>query len=191
MSGLREVHANRLLHLDIKPANIYIRMDGSPLLLDFGAARRGLDTDGPKLFPMYTPGFAAPELHRRTLPRGPWSDIYSLGASMYACLTGAPPQPADQRELDDQISPKLEKLIADGANAALIDLIAWCLKLNPIERPQRVFTLQRSLRRIALEKSVVGAKAAPQTRKLRRWLDTIATRRSTESGDEASTTNSP
>lgn len=191
MSGLREVHANRLLHLDIKPANIYIRMDGSPLLLDFGAARRGLDTDGPKLFPMYTPGFAAPELYRRTLPRGPWSDIYSLGASMYACLTGAPPQPADQRELDDQISPKLEKLIADGANAALIDLIAWCLKLNPIERPQSVFTLQRSLRRIALEKSVVGAKAAPQTRKLRRWLDTIATRRSTESGDEASTTNSP
>jgi len=191
MSGLREVHANRLLHLDIKPANIYIRMDGSPLLLDFGAARRGLDTDGPKLFPMYTPGFAAPELYRRTLPRGPWSDIYSLGASMYACLTGAPPQPADQRELDDQISPKLEKLIADGSNAALIDLIAWCLKLNPIERPQSVFTLQRSLRRIALDKSEVGSKAAPQTRKLRRWLDTIATRRSTESGDDASSTNSP
>src|SRR5690606_36177728 len=53
MNGLREVHANRLLHLDIKPANIYLRLDGTPLLLDFGAARRALDADGPKLFPMY------------------------------------------------------------------------------------------------------------------------------------------
>ena len=40
MNGLREVHANRLLHLDLKPANIYLRLDGTPLLLDFGAARR-------------------------------------------------------------------------------------------------------------------------------------------------------
>ena len=186
MSGLREVHANGLLHLDIKPANIYIRMDGSPLLLDFGAARRGLDSDAPKLFPMYTPGFAAPELYRRTLPRGPWSDIYSLGASMFACLAGAPPQPSDKRELDDQVGPKLEKLIADGSNAALVDLIAWCLKLNPIERPQSVFTLQRSLRRIEIDKTATTTTGETQTRRLRRWIDTIVTRRGDTGDDEAS-----
>jgi RIO-like serine/threonine protein kinase len=40
LNGLREVHTHKLLHLDIKPANIYLRTDGSPVLLDFGAARR-------------------------------------------------------------------------------------------------------------------------------------------------------
>src|SRR5436305_12614859 len=39
LNGLREVHSNKLLHLDIKPANIYIRNDGTPVLIDFGAAR--------------------------------------------------------------------------------------------------------------------------------------------------------
>ena len=38
MHGVREVHTNKLLHLDLKPANIYLRVDGTPILLDFGAA---------------------------------------------------------------------------------------------------------------------------------------------------------
>ena len=47
--GLREVHANKLLHLDLKPANIYLRTDGTPILLDFGAARQTFNADVPKL----------------------------------------------------------------------------------------------------------------------------------------------
>jgi serine/threonine protein kinase len=96
--GLREVHANKLLHLDLKPANIYLRTDGTPMLLDFGAARQTVNTDMPTLAPMYTPGFAPPELYARRAPLGPWTDIYSIGASMFACMVGAPPQPADQRK---------------------------------------------------------------------------------------------
>src|ERR1051325_740933 len=42
LNGLREVHARKLLHLDIKPGNVYLRNDGTPLLIDFGAARRAL-----------------------------------------------------------------------------------------------------------------------------------------------------
>ena len=103
MNGLREVHANRMLHLDLKPANIYMRLDGSPTLLDFGAARQTLTADAPKLFPMYTPGFAAPELYKKSQQLGPWTDVYSIGASMFACMMGAPPQPADQRDLNDKI----------------------------------------------------------------------------------------
>jgi len=45
MNGLREVHTNKLLHLDLKPANIYLRVDGTPILLDFGAARQTLTAD--------------------------------------------------------------------------------------------------------------------------------------------------
>ncbi len=42
LNGLREVHTHKLLHLDIKPSNLYIRLDGSPVLIDFGAARQTL-----------------------------------------------------------------------------------------------------------------------------------------------------
>src|SRR2546421_1962182 len=48
LDGLREVHSNKLLHLDIKPANIYLRNDGTPLLIDFGAARQMLSAEGMK-----------------------------------------------------------------------------------------------------------------------------------------------
>ena len=60
LNGLREVHTQKLLHLDIKPANIYIRMDGSPVLLDFGSARQTLSEVQPHLPPSYTPGFSSP-----------------------------------------------------------------------------------------------------------------------------------
>ena len=56
LNGLREVHTNKLLHLDLKPANIYLRSDLTPVLIDFGAARQTLTSDQPMLKPMYTPG---------------------------------------------------------------------------------------------------------------------------------------
>ncbi|MGB7298828.1 MAG: serine/threonine-protein kinase [Burkholderiaceae bacterium] len=149
MSGLREVHANRILHLDIKPANIYLRLDGTPLLLDFGAARRTLDAGGPKLFPMYTPGFAAPELYRRGRGMGPWTDVYSIGTSMYACMAGLPPQAADLRRENDKLPAAIERL-STFYSQALLDIVLWCVKLDPIERPQSVFALQRALRAIEL-----------------------------------------
>lgn len=149
MNGLREVHANRLLHLDLKPANVYLRMDGTPLLLDFGAARRTLDADSPRLFPMYTPGFAAPELYRRNPRLGPWTDVYGLGTSMYACMAGMPPQPADKRAKEDLLIEAVDRL-SGVYSQALLDIIIWCVKLDPAERPQSVFTLQRALRSINL-----------------------------------------
>src|SRR5467141_3615647 len=65
LNGLREVHANKLLHLDIKPANVFLRNDGSPLLIDFGGARQTLSAEGVTLPLTYTPGFAAPEQYAR------------------------------------------------------------------------------------------------------------------------------
>src|SRR5205085_10453693 len=98
MNGLREVHTNKLLHLDIKPGNVYVRNDGTPVLIDFGAARQTLTAGGvTKLPPTYTPGFASPEQHARSDDLGPWSDVYSVGATMYACFAGAPPQAANKR----------------------------------------------------------------------------------------------
>lgn len=172
-NGLREVHANRLLHLDLKPANVYLRRDGSPMLLDFGAARQTLTQDAPRLFPMYTPGFAAPELYRRNQQLGPWTDIYGLGASMYACMLGAPPQPADQRTLHDKVDAGLQAALRLYSQP-LVDIVHWCLKQNPLERPQSVFALQRALRD---PQPASPAPVPAQPAGFSRWLDGIAGRR--------------
>lgn len=142
--GLREVHANKLLHLDLKPANIYLRTDGTPLLLDFGAARQTINTDVPTLAPMYTPGFAAPELYAKGATLGPWTDIYSIGAAIYACMAGAPPQPADQRRSADEMAARIDK-IGGIYSAELVAMVRSCLAMDPLARPQSVFAVQKML----------------------------------------------
>ncbi|MBZ0094681.1 MAG: serine/threonine protein kinase [Sulfuricella sp.] len=145
LGGLREVHAHKILHLDIKPSNIYIRLDGSPLLLDFGAARQTLTQEKSSLTPMYTPGYAAPEQYGHDRDAlGPWTDIYGVGASMFTCLSGFAPQAANMRlEQDKQESAK--KLWSGRYSEHLLELIDWCLKLDPLERPQSVFVVQKAL----------------------------------------------
>jgi serine/threonine protein kinase len=144
LDGLREVHTAKLLHLDIKPANVYLRDDGTPLLIDFGAARQVLSAEGVKLPPLYTPGFAAPEMHGQRQLLGPWSDIYSVGATMYACLARATPQPANARKQADTVVPA-SRAWAGKYAADLLEIIDWCLRLDHLQRPQSVFALQKAL----------------------------------------------
>ena len=144
LDGLREVHTAKLLHLDIKPANVYLRNDGTPLLIDFGAARQVLSAEGVKLPPLYTPGFASPEMHDQRQLLGPWSDIYSVGATMYACLARATPQPANARKQADTVVPA-SRAWAGKYAADLLEIIDWCLRLDHLQRPQSVFALQKAL----------------------------------------------
>ncbi len=144
LNGLREVHTHKLLHLDIKPANIYLRADGSPVLLDFGSARQTLTHDSPKLSPMYTPGFAPPEQYQSMDLLGPWSDIYSVGASIFSCFAGVAPQAADARMYEDK--QESAKNIWHGQySEELLEIIDWCLRLDQQERPPSVFVLQKAL----------------------------------------------
>ena len=165
-AGLREVHANKLLHLDLKPANIYLRTDGTPLLLDFGAARQTIETDSPALAPMYTPGFAAPELYAKGAALGPWTDIYSIGAALYACMAGAPPQAADGRRAEDKMDAQFARLeAARDYSPALVAMVRACLALDPLARPQSVFAVQKVLREAgaAPEADAAAAADAPST----------------------------
>jgi serine/threonine protein kinase len=143
LSGLREVHTRKLLHLDIKPANIYVRSDGHPVLLDFGATRQGL---GPQAGtnPVFTPGFAAPEQQGSGEPLGPWTDIYSVGASLYDCLAGEAPQPAGERLAGDALTPAVQRW-GRRYSLQLLELIDWCLMLPAAQRPQSIFALQKVL----------------------------------------------
>ena len=165
MNGLREVHANKLLHLDIKPANIFISMEGRPVLLDFGAARITLSEEAMKLKPMYTAGFAAPE-HYRFKPGelGPWSDIYSVGATMYTCISGTPPQAGDQREQKDRIIP-IRTLARQQYSENLYAIVESCLSVDYMKRPQTAFDLQKLLLEepVAEEKTPSGFLETLQT----------------------------
>ena len=151
LNGLREVHTHKLLHLDIKPANIYLRTDGSPVLLDFGAARQTLTTQRPKLAPMYTPGFAAPEQYKEPDRLGPWTDVYGTGASMFACLAAFAPQAADARLQEDHLV-SAKRIWAGQYSDNVLEVIDWCLRLDPLERPQSVFALQKAIRDIPPKK---------------------------------------
>ena len=146
LRGLRIVHQHKMLHLDIKPANIFITDDNRAVLIDFGAAREVLSKEGNFVRPMYTPGFAAPEMYRRDTKMGPWTDIYAIGACIYACMQGYPPNEAPQRLDKDRIEVALTRLRGVYSDN-LIEVVQWCMALDPLSRPQSVFALQKEMNR--------------------------------------------
>ena len=128
--GLREVHANKLLHLDLKPANIYLRTDGTPILLDFGAARQTINADAPKLTPMYTPGFAPQRPVFEGGGRWGHGRIFTASARLDVRLHGRPAaaagRPAQDRRQDGQ--PHYARL--DGGVFAR----TWCDMVHSLPR---------------------------------------------------------
>ncbi|MFV0680542.1 serine/threonine protein kinase [Ottowia sp.] len=146
LRGLRIVHQHKMLHLDLKPANIFITDENRAVMLDFGAAREVLNKEGNFTRPMYTPGFAAPEMYRRDATMGPWTDIYAIGACIFSCMQGYPPNDAPQRLEKDRLSLSLTRMRGVYSDN-LIEVVEWCMSLDPLSRPQSVFALQKELSR--------------------------------------------
>ncbi len=146
LRGLRIVHQHKMLHLDIKPANIFITDDDKAVMIDFGAAREVISKEGNFIRPMYTPGFAAPEMYRRDAEMGPWTDIYAIGACIYACMQGYPPNDAPQRLEKDRLGLSMSRL-RGAYSDNLIEVVEWCMALDANARPQSVFALQKELAR--------------------------------------------
>ena len=90
--ALEAVHQKGFLHRDISPDNIFVKNDhkgtGKPsfVLLDFGAARNFIGNNAPTV--LLKPGFAPPEAYSKTGNKGPWTDVYSLAATIYNVLSG-------------------------------------------------------------------------------------------------------
>lgn len=92
LDALEHLHDAGYIHRDIKPKNIFIRADGSPVLLDFGSARMALGTQARTLTTFVTPGYAPYEQYdSESGKQGPWTDIYALGATLYKGVTGKAP----------------------------------------------------------------------------------------------------
>lgn len=143
LEGLRCIHAQKYLHRDIKPGNIYIRHDGIPLLIDFGAAKLEFGAATTFGFCALTPGYAPIEQYEENGVQGPWSDLYALGATLRRCITGKRPLDAKTRMLavekglPDPMSP-LAKVAAGHYSTAFLETIDHLLGLRPEQRPASV-----------------------------------------------------
>jgi serine/threonine protein kinase len=143
LEGLREIHKLGMLHLDIKPSNIWLRPGGRPLLLDFGAAQSAFVGNKRAGAHTLTLGFAPIEQHRRG-HIGPWTDLYALGASMYACMSGRAPLSSPERAERDKHKPAV-KQFKRYYSRQLLEATDWCLQMNQTERPQTVDDLAGAL----------------------------------------------
>lgn len=86
-NALMAAHSLNVLHRDISPDNIMICKDGMIKLLDFGAARQVVTEGSQSLSVILKQGFAPLEQYQKKGKQGPWTDIYSLGATLYHALT--------------------------------------------------------------------------------------------------------
>lgn len=137
LDGLERVHAANILHRDIKPANILIRPDGSPVFIDFGAARNVALSAETSVFTTFTPRYAAIEQHDQSGRQGPWTDIYALGATIYRAVTGITPKSASEQLLGQ---PQEAAVILGQSRYpdAFLHAIDLACALRPEERPQSV-----------------------------------------------------
>ena len=137
LSALKEMHAKELWHLDLKPGNIMINERDEAVLIDFGASKQLRTEEGvsvsTSLSCAYTPGYAPMELVDQSLEDfGPWTDLYSLGATLYTLFTLQSP-PTYLRIL------KGEPLhLPDHVSAPMQQLITWLMQPVMTKRPQSV-----------------------------------------------------
>ncbi len=124
LESLYQMHNSGLVHRDISPDNIMVTGDGKIKLIDFGSAR-GQSAETDKTYTVILKhGYAPPEQYYAKGNQGPWTDIYSLCATMYKMLTGQiPPNSVERMENDEyvapsawgvQISPRTEAVLAKG-----------------------------------------------------------------------------
>lgn len=144
LTGIAEVHRRNIIHLDIKPANILIRAQHDPLLLDFGAIQHIPAHPDNNRTKVLTKGFSPIEQYSSRTQLGPWSDIYAVGASMRACLDSKSPIPAPDRKDHDTMTPAV-KAYKKQFPAHLLEAIDWAMAIEPSERPQSVAELQQAL----------------------------------------------
>ena len=140
---LTAIHCAGVIHRDISPENIMVQPDGSLKLIDFGAARqyRG---EGGHYSAISRDSYSPGEQYDKNGRQGPWTDVYALCATIYACVCGAPPQGAVQRMFLDELKAPSEM----GVNIlpAYESILMKGLQLRPEKRWQDMDALGRAIR---------------------------------------------
>lgn len=144
LDGLAAVHDRGILHRDLKPNNIILREDGSPVLIDFGAARDFTSRHSRSVTAIAAPGYSPPEQYGVGGQQGPWTDLYALGAIAYRCVTGNPPVDSLRRLRNDPLVPA-SVAAAQRFSPDLLAAIDWMLQVDESNRPGSVAELRERL----------------------------------------------
>ncbi len=138
LDAIEMMHRSDFLHRDIAPDNIIVRVDGTPVLLDFGASRRVVTHMSGTLTGVVKQGYSPQEQYSSDVrSQGPWTDIYSLGATIYLAVTGKVPTEATARMLEDGMMPAMEGA-QGGYRPEFLAAIDAAMRLHPRNRPQSV-----------------------------------------------------
>jgi serine/threonine protein kinase/tetratricopeptide (TPR) repeat protein len=145
LDGLEIAHREQVIHRDIKPANILIRKDGTPVLIDFGAARQEAGAVTLSGMGFFSPPYSAFEQYVPIEKVGPRTDLYAFGVVLYRAVTGVEsadiPIPLVRRE-GGYLKPAREAA-AGLYPPSFLDAIDRCLEVEPKGRPEDAAALQR------------------------------------------------
>ena len=137
LDGLEQIHREKVLHQAVNPANVYIRSDGSPVLLNVGGAQLMTAQTSPHASELVLDAYSAIEQYSANGKLGPWTDIYGAGASLYGAVTGQQPQDSPGRMAKENLTPAVE--LAKGRyEESYLKAIDIALRLNPKKRPQSI-----------------------------------------------------
>ncbi len=139
--ALESMHALGLIHRDISPDNLMLE-NGMVRLLDFGCARESAARGSETMTIVLKQGYSPVEQYQHK-GQGPWTDVYSLAATMYYCLTGVTPPQALDRICEDELVPP-RKLGADLTEAQEQALL-FGMGLQPTRRFRSVREFYASL----------------------------------------------
>ena len=144
LDGLELIHDHGFIHRDIKPSNIYIRENGTPVLIDFGSARQAVGGETKSLTSIVSPGYAPFEqYYSKTDRQGPWTDIYALAATMYRAISGRPPMNAIDRSeailsAERDTFETASELGRGRYSARFLNALDHALNFNEKQRPQSI-----------------------------------------------------
>jgi len=134
-SALAAAHLVGIIHRDVKPSNVLIASDGAAKLTDFGISHAAGDISLTSTGMVTgTPAFLAPEVARGA-PSGFPADVFSLGATMYAALEGAPPFGIDQNPMATLHKVASGQVIPPRRSGPLTAVLLQMLAAEPAGRP--------------------------------------------------------
>lgn len=141
LEALEQLHNAGLIHRDVTPDNIYLTNSGKFYLIDLGSARKYENATHFTAYVKYN--FAPYEQYQSNGLQGPWTDVYSLCATIYYCLSGKLAPLAPQRQISDTLVPL--KQLVPGLLENVYAAVEYGLRVRPQERIQSAPQLRNLL----------------------------------------------